>query len=160
MNMVERIEKIINDWLLFHEFEATAEVALDFEYVYTDSLIRVSFFSSRDDNLFRDYFYELGLRYDVDIFLMAFLHELGHAETIEDISESDYQYSIKQKEEISNHYYSDELVRQYQRLPDEHAASAWAVNYINSHAEELALWWNEVLRPEIMKFYDENGLTN
>jgi hypothetical protein len=160
----ERLNKVLEDGLKKLGFDGyTVEVGTDFAYYYDTATITYALVApTRMDTLFRGLYNELGIMYNVDLFILSFFHELGHGETINDISETLYLYSQKRKAIIENHTEeeaTDELIREYQTLPDEIAATAWACDFINNNARAVKEFW-ETFQKELMDFYKENNITN
>jgi hypothetical protein len=160
----ERLNKVLEDGLKKLGFDGyTVEIGNDFMFYYEENLITYALVApTRMDTLFRKLYTELGLKYNADIFLLSFFHELGHGETIDDISETLYLYSQNRKVIIGNHTEeeaTDELIREYQTLPDEIAATAWACDFINNNAGAVKEFW-ETFQKELMEFYKENNITN
>lgn len=149
---IEKINHILNDFL--EPFECEVEVGPDFAYYYGSSTIMYSFVvSERMDRLFMGFAKSIGLKADIDIFLLSFMHEWGHHMTLEDLSDGEYKYSQDIKETLSS---SDADCDIYFNLPDELAATTYAIDYINSHEKELKLWWETKLQPAIIEFYKLN----
>lgn len=147
------IDNILNEFL--EPFEATASISTDFEYLYAESHIHYALvISERMDQLFVANAMTLGLDQVCDSFILSFLHELGHHETLDEIEDADAAYSRNIKEHLTS---SDEDCLIYFNLPDELAATQWAVDYINEHQEEVAALWNK-LQPAILSFYDKYNI--
>lgn len=147
------IDNILNEFL--EPFDATAFAGTDFSYYYASSRIEYAFVTSeRMDKLFMANAITLGLEVEVDTFLLAFMHELGHHETLDNIDDADYNYSADIKETLGT---TDEDCLTYYNLPDELAATRWAINYINNHREEIAELWNR-LKVAIANFYATNNI--
>ena len=89
-----------------------------------------------------------------DIFLWSILHEIGHHETIDELSDADLADSEIIKFFVFNGCVSEEL---YYECPDERAATGWAVQYAESHTDILAKFWEE-LQKAIMRFYKLNHI--
>lgn len=147
------IDDILNKFL--EPFEATAFAGYDFAYFYKKSEIMYSFVTdARMDKLFMLNAKNLGLKCKIDTFLLAFLHELGHHETLDQIEDQEADYSRDVKKTLTS---TDEDCIIYFNLPDERAATEWAINYIHNHAEELARLWQD-LQPAILNFYQINNI--
>lgn len=103
------------------------------------------------DKEFADFFESLGCEVKADVFIYSLLHEIGHSQTLDEVSDEDYYYSHDRKadEEITN--------TEYFNLPVEIVATQWAVDYLNTHTEEVAEFWKK-LQPRIMNFYAKNHI--
>lgn len=151
---LDKINNILNDFLT--PFECKAEVGPDFAYWYATNTITYSFVTSeRMEKLFKAFAKSIGLKVDVDIFLLSLMHEVGHVETWDELSKEECVYSQDVKEILTD---SDEDCEIYFNLPDEYEATAFAVDYINEHENELKNWWNNKLQPAIMDFYGLNKI--
>lgn len=153
------IDNILKQWLNKNGFsQYVVESGIDFEFFYLSNTIVYCFVvPTVGDKIFSNYFKELGLKYDADIFLLSFFHELGHGETINDIPDEEYYYSLRVKEYISTIESQPILYEIYQHLPDERAATRWAVEYINNHFKEVNDLWKK-LQPAIIEFYKKNNI--
>ena len=88
---------------------------------------------------------------NADEFLWSFLHEIGHIETYEDMTEKEIREVMRAKdcEDITD--------EEYYELLDEYLATEWAANYMRENQEEIAKFWKKV-RKNIMYIYRANGL--
>ena len=147
------INNIINDFL--KQFDCTATIGADFEYIYAENLIHYAFIvSDKSEIQFMNSVNRCNPKVTCDIFLWSILHELGHHKTIDDLTDNDVyisnwiKYMIDEKCIDENEYYN---------CPDEKAATEWAVSYANSHIEELSNLWIK-LQAAIMNFYIANEI--
>jgi hypothetical protein len=160
---VNLLNNILNEFL--EPFDATAKIGPDFCYYYTDSTIQYALcISEKADRYFTNHIKRLAPDIHCDTFLISFLHELGHHETIDEISESDDRFSRNMKDTIDDTLESpdgsDPVVEEtmhdlYFNLPDEAAATAWAIDYIRTHVEEIKVFWERV-QAAIMLIYELN----
>lgn len=103
----------------------------DFYYMpETDEIGFSKYVYEEHDAKFLEFAQELGLEYDVDVFLLSLLHEVGHFFTIED-----EELDIFWKARLDNGAPTD--VDEYYRDPIEAAATKWAVDYINNNFNEI-----------------------
>ena len=150
---INEINNILNDFL--EEFDCTADVAEDFEYLYAESLIHYSFvISEKGEKEFIESVNRHNPIVNCDTFLWSLLHELGHHETIDDLSDNEYADSQIMKDFVEFGIVPTDI---YYYCPDEVAATAWAVQYANSHIDLLQDLWNR-LQPAIMNFYKINNV--
>lgn len=149
----DNITKVINKFL--EPFELKSAAGTDFAYYYTDNIVEYTLVvSARMDRMFREFAETLGLIHKVDVFLLSLLHEVGHHETYDELDDADITYSADIKATLTT---NDCDVETYFNLPDEYAATEWAVNYINTHTAEVASLWQE-LQPAILQFYIDNNI--
>lgn len=119
-----------------------------------------------EDELFSEFVKERFNFDDTGIeFLFSLLHEVGHSCANEEIEGFIFDFCQTEKERIFAEMETaetDEEVRklewQYFNLPDEICATAWAVNYANTHWLECQFMW-VVIKEAILKFYKVNGVT-
>jgi hypothetical protein len=64
----------------------------------------------------------------------------------------------KEQEKATNVRQRIDIARQYYVLPDELAATQWAVDYMRAHTAEMQALWEEELKPAIIKFYELNKM--
>lgn len=124
--------KILNDWV--HQYiteELTVVPAEDFYYeAETETIGFATSIYQEHDKEFMDLAVSLGLKYDVNVFLLSFLHEIGHYFTLEDDSLDPYWLDY-----IENRN-TWQPVKYYEH-PVEKIATEWAINYINYNIENL-----------------------
>lgn len=154
---VENIENILNKFL--EPFECTAELGSDFSYWYSESLICFALAVTESNDIdFRDFCKELQPELHCDIFLLSFMHELGHHETLDEWEDEEYLDMKIQKERINKMKVSQkEKNFMYFNIPDERRATEWGLQYIIEHQTEMTLLWNE-LRQAIFSFYELNNI--
>ena len=150
---VKRISRVINEFL--KPFECTARMGTDFCYLYHKSLIFYSvLWTNNGAEDFLNSVLRLKPEVDADIFLWSLLHELGHHETYDEIDDEENDYCDETKKRIEAGELPNEM---YYNLTDERMATEWAVEYANTHKEELAKFW-EKLQAAILNFYEVNGV--
>lgn len=143
-----KIQNKIDEFLA--PFGCTCVFAHDFSYYYFTQEVAVSFLVCEKAD--RDFMHSIEMqrpKVNCDIFLWSLLHEIGHHETVELLSdfEMDLCQSIKRK--IQEGEIPNEV---YYICFDEVMATQWAVDFANENAESLFHFWNE-LQPLIMNFY-------
>lgn len=97
-------------------------------------------------------------------FVLLFLHELGHHNTIASISYGVQQFCDNEKIRISEEMENTKskkrmkaLEFQYFNLPDEIMATAWAVDYARKHPRKIELMANR-MATAFREFYTVNGI--
>lgn len=146
---VDAINRILNDFLA--PFDCTCELGTDFEYLTQSNMIHYTFVApEKDSSMFMANVQERFPAVHADVFLWSFLHELGHRETEDDFEQEDWdEYMERIRQPISS--------EEYFNLPIEYAATAWAGEYIESHVDEIASLWNELVEA-ISNFYNTINL--
>ena len=99
-------------------------------------------------------------------FVISILHEIGHHMTSEDIyDEYDYDEIQEKKTKIENSLKLPNKMTEkvklefdYFRLPDEYAATAWAVDYFKTHRAKCDKMYKRTVYV-LGKFYKKNGVT-
>lgn len=154
---VENIENILNKFL--EPFECMAELGSDFSYWYSESLICFALAVAESNDIdFRDFCKKLQPELHCDIFLLSFMHELGHHETLDEWDDEEYLDMKIQKERINKMKVSQkEKNFMYFNIPDERRATEWGLQYMMEHQTEMTLLWNE-LRQAILSFYELNDI--
>lgn len=166
---VEEVTAIINDFL--KPFELTCQLGTDFSYLPGDNLITYAFtFVDIDADGFLASVERLNPEVNADIFLWSLLHEIGHHETIDTLTDKQNRYCDKFKEKLNKRIkkFNKRMskgkkvklsavvkLEDYYDVLDEKLATEWAVEYANSHQEELAEFWNK-LGVAIKNFYELN----
>ena len=154
LNGEERINKILNKYL--EKFDLTATLDTEFAYYYSKNIVTYSFFVlEKYDTMFKKVCDKIAKsNMNADIFLLSLFHEIGHAETIEDLSDEEIYSSTVVKEKVSEGAIDE---KEYFYAPDEYIATQWGVKYIQEHDKEIADLWAE-LQPAILQFYEDNDI--
>ena len=162
---IDTINNILNKFLQECGYDdIRVKEDTDFCYYPTSQIIGYSFLCSKQSNdLFLEFIQGLNPLVTFDIFLWSFLHELGHHETYDDLEDEEIMYSYDMKALINAAYVNDKehiamLSKDYFNLPDEYAATMWAVNFANKNIDKLWALWQK-LQPAIMNFYMCNNIT-
>lgn len=79
-------------------------------------------------------------RIKLNHFMWALLHEVGHHMTEDTFDEEEKDRINKKRLRVMK----TQAILSYYRLPDEWAATEWAVTYANSHAEEVKNLWKRI----------------
>lgn len=147
--MLDTITAILNEYL--EKFDLTATLDTDFGYYRYDDLITYTVVvTERFDKLFQNFVETNFPLVNAPIFLWSLFHEIGHAETDDDLDDDLYDFCENAKIGINPD--NDEEVMAYFSLPDEYAATEWAYYYFLNHKEEVSELWDR-LRPEIEKLH-------
>ena len=147
--MLDTITTILNEYL--EKFDLTATLDTDFGYYRYDDLITYTVVvTERFDRLFQNFVETNFPLVNAPIFLWSLFHEIGHAETDDDLDDNLYDFCENAKIGINPD--NDEEVMAYFSLPDEYAATEWAYYYFLNHKEEVSELWDR-LRPEIEKLH-------
>ena len=166
---VEEVTAIINEFL--EPYELTCELGADFAYYPGEDRITYAFtYVDIDASGFMASVERLNPEVNADIFLWSLLHEIGHHETIDMMTNRENRYCDrfkkklnKRTEKINKRLAKGKKVKlsamaeleAYYDVLDERLATEWAVEYANTHQEELAEFW-EKLAPAIKNFYELN----
>lgn len=147
----------LNEFL--EQFELEARPGTDFGFFYSENVVEYSFLVPEESNKnFMDSVYTWDPEVDMDIFLWSILHEVGHNETWDDVTDKEWKQSEKIKKSLEQDkdgkYEKEDY---YTHCMDEVRATEWAVEYANTHIEELMNLWKE-LQPLIMEFYEINNI--
>ena len=147
--MLDTITAILNEYL--EKFDLTATLDTDFGYYRYDDLITYTVVvTERFDRLFQNFVETNFPLVNAPIFLWSLFHEIGHAETDDDLDDDLYDFCENAKIGINPD--NDEEVMAYFSLPDEYTATEWAYYYFLNHKEEVSELWDRI-RPEIEKLH-------
>lgn len=130
--LVEMVDDFLAPFGLDSDYDADFSYDIEEERVYFSILV-----AERSDRLFKEYIKKT-FNFDVpSIFMISLLHEVGHAETIKDITFKQFKKDLKAKnllierlEAISKDDPTyDAIFSEYFDLGVEKVATQWAVNY-------------------------------
>ena len=150
---IEELDTYLTNWLVAHDFDATAELGTDFEVDLTSNRIFYSLVVCEEMDVdFRQVC--VGIRpelEDCDSFYLSFFHEIGHIETESDWTEKEWKrYRNFVERSTSLDKYSE-----YFYQPIEYAATCWGCDYIATHRDEIADFSKNVNRI-ITKIFKKN----
>lgn len=134
------LEMYLNNWLADRGYELEVRECDD-EFFYSDplSLIGVAISGKTVDRHFLRFIEENGCNFEFsNAFIPCFLHELGHHETEDDFDDEDHEEYCTFNmtfEGVDMDNYENQL--RYMTHPIEFAATSWAIDYINSHEDEI-----------------------
>ena len=158
---IEKLEKVINNFLV--PFGLTGSFDTDFSYYYGEDKVTFSLIIPKYANqYFQEFVNSIGADIEVDIFLVSLLHEVGHSETYDDLDDMEIAYSDDIKAEIREELFAGvtedrkkQLYFKYFNLPDERAATEWAIEYLKANAVQITLDWL-IISDAIVDFYKTN----
>ena len=144
-------ESLINDafnsWLEKYGFETRVRgLENDFYWGVNSDTISYSFVHT--ERFVKDFTCvckDVGLQYDLDIFWLSFLHELGHGQTYHFVSDDE----VLEADSLSG--------KDYYYCIREIIATEWAVKFINEHIDLVQELMNCV-RPAIINFFIKNNI--
>lgn len=160
---VNKLENTINKFLA--PFELTSCLSSDFSYEFAKDRVNFSLtVADHASNYFQDFIHSMWEEVTIDTFLISLLHEVGHAETWDDLEDEDIAYSDGMKKFIEDELAAGvtearrrELYFEYFNLPDELAATTWAIEYIKNNAIQLVFDW-EIISRAIIEFFKTNDI--
>lgn len=129
----------LKNWLKAHDFDVN-DVCEDEEFSWDKEEDIININMGEEPNNFGawdEFMEELGLNFSFSEKVMAFIHELGHHVTFNTFSEEEQSAYVLLLYFIQNRESSKENCMAYYHLDIEYAASAWAVEYVNSHYEDI-----------------------
>lgn len=137
------------------QFGCSSSLGTDFCYYPLRRHIEYALFIKEDaDKYFLESVERLNPNVTMDIFLWSLLHEIGHHETDNLITDDDENIIADTKRLIEAKRID---CREYYNCKDERYATLWAVTYANHHVEELSDFWN-TMQKLIFKFYKKNKI--
>ena len=143
----EKINDIFNSWFEKYGFETRIE-GLDNDFGWNCRTNRVSYSFVRAEQFDTDFMSvcnDLGLKYDIDVFWMSLLHEIGHSKTYMTLTDEE----IDEAFELSgfDYYYCQREI----------IATKWAVDFVNNSLDML-LELIEWVKPAIIQFFMDNDI--
>ena len=162
MEIIEKANKSISDFLSKYSPNTKVSCGIDFQYDISDDIVRWSFLSSealdRQEETFCEFFeQELKCR-KINSFVYSILHEFGHKMTINNFNEIQFDGYLSRVDEIEDMTFSKERDFLYYNLPIERAASEWARDFIEAHFDEIQEWFQNtfmLIIDEICNNFDE-----
>lgn len=154
----EKVTKVINTFL--KQFGLTCKLGNDFAYYPGDDLITYAFaYVDIDAEGFMRSIERLNPQVKADIFLWSLLHEVGHHETIDMLTDKENRACDKAKKKLNKRSLRGEIVDldEYYDMLDERLATEWAVDYANRHPKTLEKTW-EIISRAIRQFYELNEI--
>ena len=147
--------KILNKkvTLFIQNFDDSLSARLGYDFEYNFDKERVQFpiaITDRHDVHFAEFIKKV-FNYDVpNVYMMSLLHELGHHFTGYDFSDEDEEHYLERVDDISQKLIDDPNNKQihfeYYSLPQEIAATAWAVNTYKEYEEWINQEWKKIER--------------
>jgi hypothetical protein len=152
----QKLNELLED--TFGDFFGIESFELADEFCYYPSEDKITYTVCWQDN--DDEFIELvNEKYNADIqpwfFIFCILHEIGHAETFDELTNEDLKTDLLLRNAIQ---FFENQGRAYINLRAEDLATSWALDFISNN--ETYLWEFQTECWKIMqKIYEEKGLT-
>lgn len=156
MNYVEMLDNKLTEFAQNFGIES-ASLGKEFCYSPASETITYTIYLQDNDDEFISLVDE---KYNTDIqpwfFIFCFLHEIGHHETWDELTQEDLDNDLLLRNAIG--FFENQGLA-YINLKAEHLATSWALDFISNNQEPLWDFQSECW--EIMqKIYKEEGLTN
>ena len=144
MNYAENFKTELMSWLYKNGFYTVESLEFDsnFKYNLPEHIIYIGIKIEPDiSDCFEKYLDGLNFQFeDVPAQVLAFLHELGHSQTIYDFSQDELMSFYFEKVTgtiiIDSSPEKEEQAKfKYWNVADERAANEWLVNFTNTHTE-------------------------
>ena len=153
----DKLEQCITDYIA--PFGLTAKLDTDFAYYYVKDVVTFSIFSfSGNDDFMLDAESRFPHLFNIPPFMWCLMHEVGHHETIDDLTEEEVEESKRIKASIDTDKNPDSRMIYY-TCPDEYAATDWAGHYIEDHKEEIYDCWYKIVSV-LHEFYQINNIVD
>lgn len=156
---INKVTRQLNIFLKDNGFKCKAFSGNEWQFWVSQNKIEWSLVvAEKHDKMFKKLCFDLGLKYDCDIFILNLFHELGHYCTqplMTSALESRYCDEIdyfSTKKDLT-----DEDIWNYYNLYEEKMATRWAVRYINDNAKKIKVLWG-ILQPKILEIYKINNI--
>lgn len=129
------IDRILNAFLKDNNIKCSIAFDTDF-YYYCDSnhIGYALVVTERSARLYPQFCKDNGLNYEVPIFILCFLHEIGHHYTFSLFDYNEHCDFEDEKEPLGD---SDEDFVKYFAIQDEYEATMWAIDFINTHPSKI-----------------------
>lgn len=132
---IDELNTYLTNWLIAHNFDATAELGMDFEVnLATNRIFYALVVSEEADEIFTRVCAEIHAELaDCDSFYLSFFHEIGHIETENEWTDKEwkkYRNFVERSTSLNNY-------EEYFYNPIEYAATCWGCDYIVNHREEI-----------------------
>ena len=143
-----------------------AKLGTEFAYYFTDEHIEFQMTCGDWSDEMFDKFLEQEFGFvNPYPFVISILHEVGHHMTDSDYDD-EYDFILDEKERIASIIHDQKASKaikeqaefEYFRLPNEYAATKWAVDYFTQHREECDKMYKKACKA-LCKFYKKNGVT-
>ena len=159
----KQINRIMNNYL--RKFGLKAFLDTDFAAYMEDKEVGYALMvADASDKYFIPFCESIDKDVKADVFLLSIFHEIGHHMTWDNFSDAqkDKGWAAKEIiEQIIKETDDKEVIARenynYFNLPEERAATEWGLNYIKTHADEVAGLWRR-LQPAIIRFFKKNHL--
>ena len=142
----------LKNWLKKQGFTGLDVVDSDeFLYDIDNHVIYFGVVSTSEGIWFQQFVYEYGMEYcGIIPEVLAFLHEVGHNQTIDAFDNQDIVMDASAKFILGmNDDYYNRMIK-YWELPTEFAANMWVIDFVNNHIAAV-----EELCRIYLKYYDE-----
>lgn len=158
MGLIKDFNKELSLWLNAHGI-SNIDVCegSDWCYYHESHCLQWGFFEAeRTENNFRQFLYEYGCRYiSNNTGIMSFLHEVGHIMTLAAFDDVEMEKEFIAKDcrkpaSIETNYW-------YWELPTEFAANSWAINWANTHPEEIKEL-EEIFERNLTAIYEDEDI--
>lgn len=125
-----------------------ARLGEDFEYSFEKERVQFPLeVTEQHDKLFKIFIKKI-FDYDVpNVFMMSLLHEMGHHFTGENFTEEDEALYLERNAEITERIMNDEGDQpfyDYYALPQEMAATHWAVDVYRNNEKAINKAWKQI----------------
>lgn len=139
MRLTKATKRTIQKWANRNHFDITVVLGNEFEYnSNTNELVIEKLYNTNNDKDFITCLNSLGLNTNVDTIILSILHELGHANTVDNFNDIKWAYDNFIKEHLYLFYKNRTTLNTiYWNRPTEKVANIWAINYANTHEKEL-----------------------
>lgn len=140
-------------WCKDNGFDVSVQFGSEFACYPMGSKIRYTLMTDVEQSMILSKVFEdEGLVNHYDIFILSFFHELGHFET-DDMWTDEESMRFERKKSILNGNVAEDNFK-YSYIEDEITATRWAIDYINSHENEISKLWQRVRELVFEIYYD------
>jgi hypothetical protein len=150
---LKELEDCVSEFIAPFGLKAKADT--DFAYYYKPEIVTFSIFEiTALDDFMLDAESRFPNVHGIPTFIWSLMHEVGHHETWDDLTDEELELSKDIKDKIDE---SHESRLTYYTSPDEYAATDWAGHYIEKNQDKILDFWDKFL-VVLKDFYVVNNI--
>ena len=139
--------------------DVSIEYADQFYYDYDNDVIGYTYNADDSDRDFVTFFERELNGLSLNCFLYSLFHEYGHKMTIDDFTTDKREKYHSTVSALTSSNLDDAAVNEsYFNLDIELAATNWARNFIKKHYNKIAIWYNTMIFPLLLKVLEETTM--
>ena len=138
MGIISQFNDALHNWFLNQGIDVDFVEGEDFCFYTEHNTVQYGLLDDPDtDNHFEQFMYEYGIKYSCHCFILSLLHEVAHQQTLFTYFTEEERKTDKVAKNNYTGTRSIETNYWYWELPTEFAANMCAINWVNTHIDEL-----------------------